>query len=156
MKAGAALIEPKDSTHNVKSMDDLCGLSTSVVVGSFSQKVLEEQSQKCQAAGKPAIDTILATETDAAVRGLVNRRIDFLLDNAGAAVMRVKDDPNLKIAFTQTREIKVGFAAKKGNDDVLQAYLAGLKEIYRDGTTAKIFAKYGLDGQLAIEPEILR
>lgn len=157
MKAGAALVVPKGNEHKVKSMDDLCGLTTSAVMGSFSQKALEEQSQKCVAAGKTALNIIVATETDAAVRGLMNKRIDFLLDNAGAAVVRVKDDPNdLEIAFTQERDVKVGVAAKKGNDEILQAYLDGLKEIYQNGTTAKILAKYGMDGSLAIEPQLLR
>lgn len=157
MKAGSALLVSKGNEHNIKSMDDLCGLSTSVVVGSFSQKTLEDQSQKCVAAGKAAISVVLATETDAAVRGILNKRIDFLLDNAGAAAVRVKDDPSeMEIAFTQARDVKVGFAAKKGNNEILQAYLDGMKEIYKNGTVAKIFAKYGIDEQLAIEPEIMR
>lgn len=157
MKAGSALVVPKGNEHNIKSMDDLCGLTTSAVIGTFSQKALEEQSQKCVAAGKSAINIVVATETDAAVRGIMNKRIDFLLDNAGAAVVRVKDDPEgLEIAFTQAREAKVGFAAKNDNNEILQAYLDGMKEIYANGTVAKILAKYGIDEKLAIEPEILR
>jgi polar amino acid transport system substrate-binding protein len=157
MRAGAALVVPKGNVHKVKSMDDLCGLTTSAVIGSFSQKALEEQSQKCVAAGKKPINIVVATETDAAVRGLMNKRIDFLLDNAGAAAVRVKDDPDaLEIAFTQERDVKVGFAAKKGNNEILQAYLDGMKEIYQSGTVAKILAKYGIDEKLAIEPQILR
>ncbi|MGQ3292834.1 MAG: hypothetical protein ACT6U0_11560, partial [Shinella sp.] len=98
-----------------------------------------------------------ATETDAAVRGIMNKRIDFLLDNAGAAVVRVKDDPdNLEIAFTQARDAKVGFAAKNDNNELLQAYLDGMKEIYQNGTVANILTKYGIDAKLAIEPEIVR
>ncbi|MFB8344596.1 transporter substrate-binding domain-containing protein [Brucella cytisi] len=157
MKAGSALLVPKGNQHNVKSMDDLCGLTTSAVIGTFSQKALEEQSQKCVAAGKSALNIVVATETDAAVRGLMNKRIDFLLDNAGAAVVRVKDDPNnLEIAFTQARDVKVGMAAKNDNNEILQAYLTGMKEIYRNGTIAKILTKYGIDPSLAIEPEIIR
>jgi polar amino acid transport system substrate-binding protein len=157
MKAGSALVVPKGNEHNVKSMDDLCGLATSAVIGTFSQKALEEQSKKCVAEGKAAINIVVATETDAAVRGILNKRIDFLLDNAGAAVVRVKDDPDaLEIAFTQARDAKVGFAAKNDNNEVLQAYLDGMKEIYQDGTVAKILTKYGIDEKLAIEPEILR
>lgn len=156
MKAGNALVVPKGNEHKVKSMDDLCGLTTSAVVGSVSQKTLEEQSQKCTAAGKTALNIMVATETDAAVRGLLNKRIDFLLDNAGAAVVRVKEDPELEIAFTQERDVRVGFAAKNDNNEVLQAYLDGMKEIYQNGTVAKILTKYGIDPKLAIEPEIVR
>jgi polar amino acid transport system substrate-binding protein len=157
MKAGSALLVRKGNTHNIKSMDDLCGLTTGAVVGSVSMGILEDQSKTCEAAGKAPISIVAATETDAAVRGIMNDRLDFLLDNAGAAAVRVKDDPaNLEIAFTQVRDIKVGNAVKKGNDELLKAYLDGLKEIWKDGTVAKIFTKYGLDANLAIEPEILR
>lgn len=157
MKAGSALVVPKGNEHGIKSMDDLCGLTTSAVIGTFSQKALEEQSKACEAAGKPAINIVVATETDAAVRGILNKRIDFLLDNAGAAVVRVKDDPEtLEIAFTQARDVKVGFAAKNDNNEILDAYLNGMQEIYRNGTVAKILEKYGIDPQLAIEPEIVR
>lgn len=157
MKAGSALVVPKGNPHKVKAMDGLCGLSTSAVIGSVSQKALEEESQKCTSSGKKPINIVVATETDAAVRGLLNKRIDFLLDNAGAAAVRIKEDPNgLEIAFTQERDVKVGLAAKKGNNEILQAYLDGMKEIYQDGTLIKILTKYGIDERLAITPEIVR
>ncbi len=157
MKAGSSLLVRKPNKHNIKSMDDLCGLATSVVAGSASQKTLEEQSKKCTDAGKSPINTVVATETDAAVRGIMNDRIDFLLDNSGAAAVRVKDDPeNLEVAFTLVAETNVGNAVRKGNDDLLQAYLAGLKEIHKAGKINEIFKKYGLDEKLVIEPAAIK
>lgn len=156
MKAGSAMLVLHGNPHNVKSMDDLCGLHTSVVAGSFSQPVIEAQSEKCVADGKPAINILVAPETDAAVRGLENGRLDFLLDNVGAAAVRVKDDPEkFQIAFVTTREVSVGNAVLKGNAELAQAYYEGMKEIYDNGTVAEIFGKYGLDEQLIIEPKIL-
>lgn len=155
MKAGSAMLVLKGNPHNVKTMDDLCGLKTSVVSGSFSQPVIEEQSKKCVADGKTAIDILVAPETDAAVRGLENGRLDFLLDNVGAASVRVKDDPErFEIAFVTTREVFVGNAVKEGNTELAQAYFDGLKEIHANGAIAEIFRKYGLDEKLMIPIEI--
>jgi polar amino acid transport system substrate-binding protein len=155
MKAGSALLVVAGNPHNVKSMDDLCGLETSVVSGSSSQPVIEDQSKKCEAAGKPAVDILVAPETDAAVRGLENGRLDFLLDNVGAAAVRVKDSPDkFAIAFVTTEEKFVGNAVLKGNKELAQAYLDGMKEIHANGVVGEIFRKYGLDEKLIIAPEI--
>lgn len=155
MKAGSAMLVVKGNPHNVKSMDDLCGLKTSVVAGSASQPVVEDQSKKCEASGKPAIDILIAPETDAAVRGLENGRLDFLLDNVGAAAVRVKDDPErFEVAFVTTGEKLVGNAVLKGNKELAQAYFDGMKEIHDNGTAAEIFKKYGLDEKLIIPTEI--
>lgn len=155
MKAGSAMLVLKGNPHNVKSMDDLCGLHTSVVAGSSSQPVIDEQSKKCVADGKPAIDILIAPETDAAVRGLENGRLDFLLDNVGAAAVRVKDDPDrFAVAFVTVGEKLVGNAVLKGNEELAKAYLDGMKEVYDSGAAAEIFKKYGLDEKLLISPEI--
>ena len=157
MKAGSAMLVLHGNPHNVKSMDDLCGLKTSVVAGSFSQPVIEEQSRTCVAAGKPEIDILVAPETDAAVRGLENGRLDFVLDNVGAAAVRVNDSPDrFEIAFVTTREVYVGNAVKKGNDELAQAYHDGMRQIYEDGTIAELFRKYGIDEQLIIPTQIMR
>lgn len=155
MKAGTALLVVKGNPHNVKSMDDLCGLKTSVVSGSSSQPVIVAQSEKCVADGKAAVDILVAPETDAAVRGIENGRLDFLLDNVGAAAVRVKAQPEkFEIAFVTPGEKLVGNAVLKGNETLAQAYLDGMKEIHANGTVADIFRKYGLDEKLIIEPAI--
>lgn len=157
MKAGNALLVRKGNAGKYKSMDDLCGFSTNAVVGSASQKTLEEQSAKCVADGKEAITITAATETDAAVRGLMNDRIDFLLDNDGAATVRVADAPEtFEIAFVVAREVKVGNATLNDNEELLQAYHDGMKEISENGTMAEIFTKYKLDPKLMIPVEIVR
>lgn len=157
MKAGSAMLVLHGNPHDVKSMDDLCGLKTSVVAGSFSQPVVEEQSRTCVAAGKPEIGILVAPETDAAIRGLENGRLDFLLDNVGAAAVRVNDSPDrFEIAFVTTREVYVGNAVKEGNDELAQAYYDGMRQIYEDGTVAELFRKYGIDEQLIIPTQIMR
>jgi polar amino acid transport system substrate-binding protein len=157
MSGGGALLVRKGNKNHIKSMDDLCGLTTNAVAGSYSQPILEKQSQKCVGDGKKPITIIVATETDAALRGLENDRADFVLDNVGAAAVRVKSDPeHLEVAFTKVEDVAVGDAVKKGNDELLQAYYDGIKAIQEDGTMAKIFQKYKLDESLIRPVEMKR
>lgn len=157
MKAGGALLVRKGNPHKIKAMTDLCGLTTNAVAGSYSQPILQKVQEKCRADGKPELTVILATETDAALRGLANGRADFVLDNVGGAAVRVAADPdNLEIAFTNVQDALVGIAVKKGNDAVLDAYFEGLKIVQDNGTMAKIFDKYKLDRALITPVEIKR
>lgn len=149
MKGGGAMLVRKGNPNKIKSMDDLCGLTTNAVSGSSSHPILQRQQEKCRADGKRELNIVLATETDAALRGLNNGRADFVLDNVGAAAVRVAAEPEMfEVAFTNVQEVLVGIAVKKGNDAMLQAYYDGLKIVQENGTMAKIFDKYKLDQKL--------
>lgn len=157
MRGGGALLVRKGNPRGIRSMDDLCGLSTNVVAGTFSQPIIEAQSEKCAGSGKPRINAVVATETDAALRGLQNGRADFVLDNVGGAAVRVMNDPDtFEVAFTRTEDVAVGIAVKKGNEELLQAYYQGIKAMQENGTITRIFAKYKLDPSLIIPVEIKR
>jgi polar amino acid transport system substrate-binding protein len=155
MRGGGALLVRKGNPNKIKSMDDLCGLSTNAVAGSFSHPILQRQQEKCRADGKKELVIVLATETDAALRGLNNGRADFVLDNVGAAAVRVGAEPDMfEVAFTNVQEVVVGNAVKKGNEPLLQAYYDGLKAIQDNGTMDKIFDKYNLDRKLIYPVEM--
>jgi polar amino acid transport system substrate-binding protein len=155
MRGGGALLVRKGNPNKIASMDDLCGLTTNAVAGSYSQPILQRQQEKCRADGKKELTVVLATETDAALRGLSNGRADFILDNVGAAAVRVAAEPEtFEVAFTNVQEVLVGNAVKKGNDALLQAYHDGLKAIQADGTMDKIFDKYKLDRKLIYPAEM--
>lgn len=155
MRGGGAMLVRKGNPNKIKSMDDLCGLTTNAVAGSYSAPILQKQAEKCKADGKKELNVVLATETDAALRGLSNGRADFVLDNVGAAAVRVAAEPdNLEVAFVNVQDVVVGNAVKKGNDALLQAYYDGLKAIQDNGTMGKIFDKYGLDRKLIYPVEM--
>ena len=155
MKGGGALLVRKGNPHKIKTMDDLCGLTTNAVVASFSHPILQRQQEKCRADGKKELNIVLATETDAALRGLESGRADFVLDNVGAAAVRVAAEPErYEVAFTSVQDVLVGNAVKKGNDAMLQAYYDGMKAIQDSGVMAKIFDKYNLDRSLIAPVEM--
>lgn len=155
MRGGGAMLVRKGNPNKIKTMDDLCGLTTNAVAGSYSAPILQKQQEKCRADGKKELNVILATETDAALRGLTNGRADFVLDNVGAAAVRVAAEPDtLEVAFTNIQDVLVGNAVKKGNDALVQAYYDGIKAIQENGTMNKIFDKYGLDRKLIYPVEM--
>lgn len=155
MRGGGAMLVRKGNPNKIMSMDDLCGFTTNAVAGSYSHPILQRQQEKCRAEGKKELTVILATETDAALRGLSNGRADFVLDNVGAAAVRVAAQPEeLEVAFTNVQDVLVGNAVKKGNDALLQAYYDGLKAIQENGTMEKIFDKYKLDRKLIYPVEM--
>jgi len=53
--AGTGGLVKKGNPKNVKSMDDVCGLTAAAGLGTVEEAAFRDQGQKCVAAGKPAV-----------------------------------------------------------------------------------------------------
>lgn len=146
MRGGGALLVRKGNPHEIASMDDPCGLTTNAVSGSYSHPFLLRQQEKYRAEGEKDLVVVLAVETDAALRGLTNGRADFMLDDVGAAAVRVRAEPGT--FETASTNVLIGNAVRRGNDTLPLAYRDGIRLIQEDGTIGRIFDEYGLDRKL--------
>ncbi|PJI53279.1 hypothetical protein CTI14_30785, partial [Methylobacterium radiotolerans] len=89
-KAGQQLVVQKGNPKHIQSVSDLCGTTAGGPTGSLSVKVVQDQSTKCTAAGKPAIDIKQFPSTSEANLALQNKRIDSMGIDAGIAAFLTK------------------------------------------------------------------
>lgn len=144
MRAGESVIVPKGNPKNITSMNGLCGNTGSTVIGGTSAHTIEIQSKACTDQGKPEVGFQPAPAADAAYRQVINGRVDFAMDDATAAVARVRREPELQIAHTVTTDLLSGMVVRKGNSEMMQIVADGLRILQQDGTVVELAKKHGL------------
>lgn len=156
-RAGTGGLVRAGNPRNIKAMDDVCGKTAAAGVGTVEENTFNEQSKKCVAAGKPAINLVDYPDIPAGSRLIANGRADILLSDLGITSKLVKDSPkDFAMGFTIFTDWKVGPAIRKGNDELVQAIYNGLKVQEENGTIKKVLGKYGIPPALAIPVEIFK
>jgi polar amino acid transport system substrate-binding protein len=137
----------KGNPKNLKSMDDLCGMTISSAAGTFEAVTLApEQTKKCIAAGKPAIDVLLVQNTDNAILAVQSGRADIHLTSLAVAKGLVAADPKLEQAFNVDLPIRNGYPIAKGNTELREAITQGISIIQGTGVQKKLLQKWGQGG----------
>ncbi len=145
MRSGQTVIVQHGNPGSLKTLDDLCGKTASSTVGGVSSAEVERQSAACVARGRPAITYVPAVDQDAAVRALVNQRIDFVMDGSISAKRRVASHPDeAATGFTIVTDLVIGPVVRKDNEELRRAVLEGLQALERSGRLKELLAKYEL------------
>jgi polar amino acid transport system substrate-binding protein len=145
-KSSHQVMVPVGNPKGIKSETDLCGLTISIQSGGLVQEASKAASDKCVAAGKPAIKVqgykLVADELQQIVIG----RVDAVWEtDTAVADFRLKNPGKYDIAFTVAGNFTYGIYYGKGKADVGAALTAALKALKDDGTLAAIATKYNLD-----------
>jgi len=146
MRSGQSIIVRRGNPKGLRTLDDLCGVVASSTIGGVSAAEIERQSAGCVARGKPAITYLGAVDQEAAVRQLVNGRIDFVMDGSISAKMRAesREGESLELGFTILTDLVIGPVVRKDNEEVRNAVLEGMKALESDGTMNALLEKYRL------------
>jgi polar amino acid transport system substrate-binding protein len=156
IRSGQSVIVRNGNPRSIRTMTDLCGAAGSSSVGGSSNIAIVAQSEKCVAAGRPPVNYQASTDQDSAVRQVVNRRVDFVMDGAISAKGRVAAQPSdIEIAFTQLTDQVIGPVVRKDNEDLRKALLEGVHIMERDGKLKELLVKYDLQ-QFAMPIELRR
>ena len=145
MRSGQSVIVPKGNPKQLRSVEDLCGLTASSTIGGVSAAEVERLSAACATRGKPQIKYVPAADQEAAVRQLTNSRIDFVMDGSISAKLRSQaEHRELEIGFSILTDLVIGPVVKKDNDEIRRAVLEGMQALERDGKIKELLAKYEL------------
>jgi len=126
-------------------MDDLCGLTISVVAGSIQEQAVREQAAACDADGLGAL-TVL---------GLGDQAEAYLAVQSGQADATANGENSLLVLDDSWKVTGPSFAAApaalmlKKDSGLGEAVVAAVNAMIEDGTYAAIFDKYGAVGQIA-------
>ncbi len=155
MKAGTGAITQSGNPKDIKSIDDLCGKTVAVGLGSVEEAQMHALSDKCKGLAKPEVNVMTYPDHAAGFRLVASRRADIMLTDLALVDKTVQDNPQIYVrAFGIVSGFQIGVAVKKGNTELAQAILDGIKAMQADGVQKEIFVKYGIDPSLALPAEL--
>lgn len=131
----------------VNGVADLCGKRAAGQTGTTVVQYLTDQSTKCVAAGKPAMDIRQFTKDSDALQQL---RLG-LVDGYGttletAAYVQTQQPGTFRLAGEPFNRIKVGIATRKDGAAVRDALAKALATVRQKGAYGAILAKWNLTG----------
>jgi polar amino acid transport system substrate-binding protein len=157
MVAGTGILTKKGNPKNIHSVADSCGTNATAVLGTVEEAAFRDQSAKCQAASKAAINILTAPDIPAATRLMQTGRADlFMNDLALIDILATESNGQLERAVRIDTNFKIGLAIKKGRDELVNAVHDALVVIQNDGTQKALYEKYKIDPSLALPSEILK
>jgi polar amino acid transport system substrate-binding protein len=142
----AFLGAPTVSASSISAITDACGYTIATSPGSTFQTLLTDNASKCSATGKKPWTVQYFSDTAPIFLGLANGKVDLYFGPA----LSLKYDAS-HIAGTkflgQISSTPVGFVTAK-NSPVAKALSGAVNELIANGDYAKIFAKWGVGGDL--------
>lgn len=130
-----------------KTLKDLEGLTVAVQEGSYSATSLQGIAVKELKAEKTLFN---------AFRDFASGKVQAVVGDAGALSYWAKQNPELKVhtaIYDTTEDVRVGFAVKKGNTELINRINQGLANIRADGTYDKIYQTwFGDNNTLKVNP----
>jgi polar amino acid transport system substrate-binding protein len=137
---------------NIHGLADLCGLRAASVIGGIEAVKLRDTSNACVAEHKPAIDITTAPDRPSALRLLDSDRADLYL---GIGMKQAYDTTLYDIPFVYANDLKTGIGLQKGNKELENAIFEALSVLHATGQDKALLAKYDIDPNLALAPQIL-
>jgi polar amino acid transport system substrate-binding protein len=156
MAASDTAIVHKGNPKHLQSLDDLCGLRAVAGLGTVEILLLNQLTEKCTAAGKPAIDISTYTDRSMAWPMIETDRTDVVLSSSAMGAAAIAARPaSLQAGFNFLPDVHVGVAIGKGRADLAKAIHDSIVALKASGEVEKIYVKYKVDPKLILDPEIL-
>ncbi len=143
--------------HVTGSPLSLCGLTTATQSGTATvQWVTTTANPYCAKHGKAAITNLQFPSINSALLALYDGKADFFLDTIAAGAYLQKHAPKKIISFKAPLFSTVydGMIFAKSDMPLAKAFLSAYKTMAGNGTTAKIFKKWGLTSLYLKNPGI--
>ena len=130
----------------IQKLADLAGKTVGVQTDTPVQKALSEEGDKYESLGKTFESLVVVPNYNQAVNELNAGAVDAVAMDVGVARKKMADLPGKfrpldEIIMTET----YGIGFKKGNKKLCKMVEESLLELAKDGTMAKVAAKYGIE-----------
>jgi polar amino acid transport system substrate-binding protein len=129
-------------TGKVDDLTELCGLTVGTGAGTTFEATLEENKGVCAEAGREPYDVKVYSENGAVVTALQQGRIDVVMSTINGLRYQAAQPAASTRFLGEYHRLDVGFAFKKGSP-LTPAFRAAVDELIRNGTYARILAKWG-------------
>jgi polar amino acid transport system substrate-binding protein len=146
----------KGNPKGIEGLDTACGKRVGVMAAGSAEKVIKAQSDKCVAAGKPAVEVQSYKDQPSSILAVQSDRADaFFSSQAPLTYFVAQSDGKLELA---------GVGKGNGFEDLFQGalvplgspladvLLAALGKLHANGTYDAIMAKWGLEQNKLAKP----
>ncbi|WP_031487158.1 ABC transporter substrate-binding protein [Streptomyces bicolor] len=126
----------------VTDLTRLCGLTIGTGAGTTFEATLTAQKGVCAEAGKKPYEVKVYSENAATLTALQQGRIDVIMSTINGLRYQAAQPTSGTTFLGEYHRLDVGFAFRKGSP-LTKAFQAAVNELIKDGTYARILAKWG-------------
>lgn len=148
----------KGNPQAITSLDTACGKRIAVMSGGSAEKVIKEQSEKCVADGKTAVEVQSFTDQPTSILAVRSKRSDaFFSSQAPLTYFVQQANGQLELAGVGQsngfKDIYQGAVVQK-DSPLGGVLLDSFKALIANGTYAAIMKKWGLENNMTDSPGI--
>ena len=146
VRSGTGIAVSENKPADVTGLDDsLCGKKVMVAVATTAESLAMGQSDKCTAAGKPAVDVNRSNQADVSLQQLQNGQVDAFMDTAETlGYYETKTGAKIKTVGQPFGTIDIGAATRKDDTQLHDAIATALAALQANGTYDKILGEWGM------------
>ncbi len=139
---GTGIVVPTGNPENIQTLDDLCGLTVAVQVGTIQVDMLEEQNESCD----EAIDVVVFDTNPLAVEDLRTGGADAnFSDYPGAFLDAQESDGVLEVVETQIAPEPYGIGVRKDATALFNVLEEAIATLIASGEYGQILASWSLE-----------
>jgi polar amino acid transport system substrate-binding protein len=154
MVIGETIVVPQGNPKNIRSLDDLSGLTVAVTVGAIEETFATDHNEVLREAGKPEMTILTLPTANDAVLATQQGRADAYLHSTPGAAYLMQEMPNtFEVAAIFALDTRIGMAVRKGDTAMKEALEAALAEFVASGQYDELMAKYNLPRELSLFQE---
>lgn len=154
MVIGETIVVPQGNPKNIRSLDDLSGLTVAVTVGAIEETFATDHNEVLREAGKPEMTILTLPTANDAVLATQQGRADAYLHSTPGAAYLMQEMPNtFEVAAIFALDTRIGMAVRKGDTAMKEALEAALAEFVASGQYDELMAKYNLPQELSLFQE---
>jgi len=142
ISVGTGIVVPAGNPDNIGELDDLCGLTVAVQVGTIQEQMLDEQNEECdQSVNIVTFDTNPLAVEDLRTGGADANFSDFPVASEDAA----QSGGELEVVEPQIAPEPYGVGIRKGSTELKDAITDAIQAIRDSGEYDQILANWELE-----------
>jgi polar amino acid transport system substrate-binding protein len=142
LNVGTGILVPAGNPENIQSLEDLCGLTVAVQLGTTQ----EQMAREIECEGGEEVNVVTFDTNPLAVQDLRGGGADANLADFPVALLDAQEsDGALEVVETQVDPAPYGIAIRKDSDALEQALQDALDALRENGTYDDLLAEWGLE-----------
>ena len=145
--AGTDILVAEGNPKNIKTIEDLSGLTVGVQIGTIQVDQLKAANDTLKAAGKPEISVLTFDQNPLAVEQLRTGRADAVIADSPVVANEARlSDGKLEALGLAVEAAPYGIGVRKGSTQLKAAIEGALQKLIANGKYKAILIEWGLEG----------